>query len=236
VNSLADIQLLAFDVFGTVVDWRGSVAREVQALGLGIDGAAFADAWRERYLPAMKAVRKGTRDWVNLDTLHRENLEGVLQEFGIADRLDDAARSNLNRAWHRLDPWSDTVEGLARLKTRFVVTTLSNGNIGLLTNLSKRAALPWDCILSAETFKAYKPDPRTYLGVAGLFDLNPAQVMLCAAHATDLRAAAKSGLRTAYIDRPLEWGPDRLGDVPGPEDRFDFSASSIDDLARQLGC
>jgi 2-haloacid dehalogenase len=117
-----------------------------------------------------------------------------------------------------------------------VVTTLSNGNIGLLTNLSKRAALPWDCILSAETFKAYKPDPRTYLGVAGLFDLKPAQVMLCAAHATDLRAAAQSGLRTAYIDRPLEWGPDRLGDVPSSEDRFDFSASSIDDLARQLGC
>jgi 2-haloacid dehalogenase len=236
MEALKDVQLLAFDVFGTVVDWRGSVAREVEHLGLGIKGAEFADAWRRRYLPSMKQVREGKREWVNLDTLHRENLDAVLEKFGAAGRLDDEAKAHLNRAWHRLDAWADSVAGLAQLKSKYVVTTLSNGNIGLLTHLSKRAGLPWDCILSAEVFKAYKPDPRTYLGVAQLFALQPQQVMLCAAHAEDLRAAAAQGLRTAYIDRPQEWGPDVKGDVPNESDRFDVLATDIPDLARQLGC
>jgi 2-haloacid dehalogenase len=236
MEALKDVQVLAFDVFGTVVDWRGSVAREVERLGLGINGAEFADAWRRRYLPSMRQVREGKREWVNLDTLHRENLDAVLEKFGAAGRLDDEAKAHLNRAWHRLDAWADSVAGLARLKTNYVVTTLSNGNLGLLTHLSKRAGLPWDCILSAEVFKAYKPDPRTYLGVAQLFALKPEQVMLCAAHAEDLRAAAVQGLRTAYIDRPLEWGPDIRGDVPNADDRFDVLSTDIADLARQLGC
>ncbi|MFO0231961.1 MAG: haloacid dehalogenase type II, partial [Burkholderiales bacterium] len=169
-----DVQVLAFDVFGTVVDWRGSIAREVDALGLGVDGAAFADAWRAKYQPAMQRVREGNRGWVKLDVLHRENLDATLDEFGVAARLDDAARVALNLAWHRLDPWPEAVAGLARLKRRFVVTPLSNGNVGLLTRMAKRAGLPWDCVLSAEVYRAYKPEPGAYLGVADTFDLRPA--------------------------------------------------------------
>jgi 2-haloacid dehalogenase len=236
MHPLSDVRILAFDVFGTVVDWRGSVAREVEALGLGIDGAAFAEAWRTRYQPAMQQVRSGARPWTSLDVLHRENLDSVLETFGVGDRLDETARRALNLAWHRLDPWPEAVAGLVRLKTRFVITPLSNGNIALLTHMAKRAGLPWDCVLSAEVFRAYKPDPRSYLGVAELFDLAPAQVMLCAAHADDLRAAAACGLRTAYVDRPQEWGPRQTGNVPGPGDRFDLHADGFDDLALQLGC
>lgn len=234
--ALDDVQVLAFDVFGTVVDWRGSIAREVDALGLGVDGAAFADAWRARYQPAMQAVRSGARPWAKLDVLHRENLDATLDAFGLADRLDEAARRALNLVWHRLDPWPEAVAGLARLKTRFVVTPLSNGNLGLLTRMAKRAGLPWDCVLSAEVFRAYKPQPGAYLGVAETFDLAPAQVMMVAAHASDLRAAEACGLRTAYVDRPLEFGPDRRGDVPAEGDRFDVTATGFDDLAARLGC
>ena len=236
MSPIADVRLLAFDVFGTVVDWRTSVAREVESLGLGLDGGQFADAWRKRYIPSMREVREGRRAWVKLDTLHRENLDAVLEKFGAGGRLSEAAKDELNLAWHRLDAWADSVAGLSRLKTRFVVTPLSNGNIALLTHMAKRAALPWDCILSAEVFHAYKPDPRSYLGVAECFDLEPHQVMLCAAHATDLRAAASCGLRTAYIDRPLEYGPDQRGDVPDAGERFDLMTTSITDLADQLGC
>ena len=230
-----DVRVLAFDVFGTVVDWRGSVAREVDTLGLGVDGAAFADAWRTRYQPAMARVRDGTRPWTSLDVLHRENLAGVLEAFGLSGRLDEAALDALNRAWHRLDPWPDSAPGLQRLRARFVVTPLSNGNIALLTHMAKRAGLPWDCVLSAEVFKAYKPDPRAYLGVAETFALRPDQVMMCAAHAADLRAAAACGLRTAYIDRPQEWGGGHR-DTPSPTDRFDLQTDGIDGLARLLDC
>jgi 2-haloacid dehalogenase len=231
-----DVQVLAFDVFGTVVDWRGSIARELDTLGLGVDGAAFADAWRAKYQPAMQRVRAGDRGWVKLDVLHRENLDATLDEFGISARLDEAARAALNLAWHRLDPWPEAVAGLARLKRRFVVTPLSNGNVGLLTRMAKRAGLPWDCVLSAEVYRAYKPEPGAYLGVADTFDLRPGQVMMVAAHASDLRAAAACGLRTAYVDRPMEFGPDRRGDVPRADDRFDVLATGFDDLATRLDC
>lgn len=231
-----DVRVLAFDVFGTVVDWRGSIAREVDALGLGIDGAAFADDWRGRYQPAMERVRSGARGWVRLDVLHRENLDAALAAFGVADRLDEPVRQRLNLAWHRLSPWPDSVAGLRRLKAGFIVTPLSNGNLGLLTNLSRHGGLAWDCVLSAEVFRAYKPQPETYLGVADVFDLHPHQVMMVAAHAGDLRAAAACGLRTAYVDRPLEFGPHRRGDVPRADDRFDLQADSFHALADRLGC
>jgi 2-haloacid dehalogenase len=231
-----DVRILAFDVFGTVVDWRGGVAREVAALGLGLDAEAFADAWRARYQPAMQQVRSGARPWTSLDTLHRENLDAVLEAHGVADRVDDAARRSLTLAWHRLDPWPEAVGGLQRLKSGYLITPLSNGNVALLTHMAKRAGLPWDCVLSAEVFHAYKPDPRAYLGVAELFALRSDQVMMCAAHAGDLRAAAAVGLRTAYVDRPMEFGLGGARDCPSPADRFDLSATGFDDLARQLGC
>ena len=233
---LDDVRVLAFDVFGTVVDWRASIAREVDALGLGLDGPAFADAWRGRYQPAMERVRSGARGWVRLDVLHRENLDATLAAFGVGDRVDEAARRRLNLAWHRLAAWPDAVAGLQRLRTRFIVTPLSNGNLGLLTDLSRSAGLGWDCILSAEVFRAYKPQPEAYLGVADVFDLRPDQVMMVAAHASDLRAAAACGLRTAYVDRPLEFGPDRRGDVPRADDRFDLQVDSFQALADGLGC
>jgi 2-haloacid dehalogenase len=234
--ALDDVQVLAFDVFGTVVDWRGSIGRELDALGLGVDGGAFADAWRAKYQPAMQRVRAGERPWTKLDVLHRENLDATLAEFGVAARLDEPARVALTLAWHRLDPWPEAIAGLARLKRRFVVTPLSNGNLGLLTRMAKRAGLPWDCVLSAEVYRAYKPEPGAYLGVADTFDLAPSQVMMVAAHAADLRAAAACGLRTAYVDRPMEFGPGRSGDVPRADDRFDLTATGFDHLAAQLDC
>jgi 2-haloacid dehalogenase len=234
IDTLDDLQVLVFDVFGTVVDWRGSIAREVDALALGVDGAAFADAWRARYQPAMERVRSGARPWTRLDVLHRENLDATLTQFGIADRLDEPSRVALNLAWHRLDPWPEAVAGLARLKARYLIAPLSNGNVSLLTRMAKRAGLPWDCILSAEVYHAYKPDPRAYLGVPDTFDLAPSQVMMVAAHASDLRAAAACGLRTAYVDRPLEFGPDRRGDVPRADDRFDLQVGGFDELATRL--
>ncbi|HUN93273.1 MAG TPA: haloacid dehalogenase type II [Burkholderiaceae bacterium] len=229
----ANPQVIAFDVFGTVVDWYSSIAAEVDALGLGVPGGPFALAWRAGYAPAMERVRRGELPWMRLDDLHRLILDRVLAEFGIGG-LDDDAKSRLNKAWHRLDPWPDSVAGLQRLKQCFVICTLSNGNLGLLTDMAKRAGLPWDCVLSAEVFQHYKPDPETYLGVARVFDLEPAQVMLAAAHQADLDGARACGLQTAYIERPLEFGPDRPKDV-ARDPRNTCHAVDIEDLARQLG-
>jgi 2-haloacid dehalogenase len=230
-----DIEVLAFDVFGTVVDWRGSIAREVDALGLGVDGAAFADAWRAGYQPAMHRVRTGELGWTRIDDLHRMILDDIVERFGIGGRLDEAARRRLNRAWHRLDPWPDAVEGIERLKRRFTVVTLSNGNLALLTAMAKRARLGWDCILSAEVFRHYKPDPESYLGVCDVFGIPPSRMLMCAAHPADLRAAAACGCRTAYVHRPLERGP-QAPVAPPPAGSFDVHAADMLDLARRLGC
>lgn len=231
---MSDPKVLAFDVFGTVVDWHGSIVRELQVLAPQLDGNAFALAWRAGYQPAMQRVRSGELGWTRIDDLHRIILEDLLPRFGLSD-LDEAQRRHLNHVWHRLDPWPDVLEGLRRLKTRYLITPLSNGNIGLLTQMAKRAGLPWDCILSAEVFRAYKPDPATYLGVAQVFDLEPSQVMLCAAHHDDLQAAAACGLRTAYIERPLEFGAAQPKDV-SPQPGNELHARDFLDLAAQLGC
>ena len=233
-NPVPDVSVLAFDIFGTVVDWHGSLQREVEALLPGVDGDAFALAWRAGYKPAMAKVMRGELGWTLIDDLHRMILDEILGDFGLA-QIDEAVRQQLNRAWHRLDPWGDAVAGLTRLKTRFTLTTLSNGNIGLLTHMAKRAGLPWDCILSAEVFRAYKPDPATYLGVAKVFDLPPSQVMLVAAHHDDLAGARSCGLRTAYIERPLEFGARHPKDV-SPQPDNDLHCTSLLDLADRLGC
>jgi len=227
------IKVIAFDVFGTVVDWHGSVMREVAAMNLEVDASEFALAWRAGYQPAMREVMdKG--EWIILDHLHRRILDRVLADFG-RDDLAEEQRQHLNRVWHRLDPWPDAVEGLTRLKSRFLISTLSNGNIGLLAEMAKRAGLPWDCILSAETFRKYKPHPDTYLGVARTFDLEPAQVMLAAAHHGDLEHARNCGLETAYIERPFEYGRDNPKPV-APWDANTLHCRDFIDLAEQLGC
>ncbi len=228
-----DIKLIAFDVFGTVVDWHGSVMREVAALNLEVDGSEFALAWRAGYQPAMKEVME-RGEWIILDQLHRRILDRVLDDFGLS-AMREAERQHLNRVWHRLDPWPDAVEGLTRLKSRYIISTLSNGNIGLLTEMAKRAGLPWDCILCAETFRRYKPHPDTYLGVARTFDYPPQQVMLAAAHHGDLEHARNCGLLTAYIERPFEYGSDHPKPV-APWDANTLHTRSINDLADQLGC
>jgi 2-haloacid dehalogenase len=234
----ADLKVIAFDVFGTVVDWYSGIAAEAERLVPGIDGGAFALAWRAGYQPAMQAVMAriaaGDGGFTLLDELHMAMLTQVLRDFGV-DELEPGKKRELNRAWHRLPAWPDAAAGLARLKGRYTICTLSNGNIGLLTEMAKRAGLPWDCVLSAEVFKAYKPDPRTYLGVAAVFDLMPGQVMLAAAHHDDLAAARACGLRTAYIERPAEFGPAKPKDVsPLPDNTL--HARDIGHLADLLGC
>ena len=225
-------KILAFDVFGTVVDWHGSIAAEVRQLYPQVDGEAFALAWREGYQPAMQRVRSGELGWTKIDELHRLILDSILPRFGMGD-LPENERRTLNRVWHRLNPWPDVVEGLSLLKRRHVITTLSNGNIGLLTNMAKHGGLSWDCVLSAEVFRAYKPDRRTYLGVADVFDVAPSEVMMVAAHHEDLAAARDCGLLTAYVERPLEFGAARPKDV-SPAAENTLHARDFIDLARQL--
>src|SRR5919198_1872882 len=199
------IKALTFDVFGTVVDWRGSIIREGMKFGtqhgMAVDWGAFADAWRAGYRPAMDRVHRGELPWTNLDALHRMRLEELLSQFGITG-LSEADKDHLNRVWHRLDAWPDAVEGLTRLRRRFVLATLSNGNFALLTNLAKHAGLPWDCILSAELVQKYKPAREVYLLAPRLLDLAPEEVLLVAAHAADLRGAQAAGLRSAWVPRP----------------------------------
>ncbi len=227
-------RVLVFDIFGTVVDWHGSIVAEVSTRYPKVDADAFALAWRAGYQPAMEVVRSGGRGFVKLDVLHREILDGILPRFGL-EHLGEAERAELNRVWHRLAAWPDSVAGLTRLKARFTIASLSNGNIGLLTAMAKHAGLPWDCVLSAEVFRAYKPDPRTYLGVAEVFDVAPQDVMLVAAHQDDLAAARANGLQTAYIERPLEFGAAHIKDV-SPDPANTLHARDLLHLAGQLGC
>jgi 2-haloacid dehalogenase len=228
---------LAFDVFGTVVDWRSSVIRELERFGqrhgLQQDWPRFADDWRTGYAPAMDRVRRGELPWTRIDDLHRMILEELLGAAGVTsicvEDVDD-----LNRAWHRLDPWPDSVAGLTRLKEKFIITTLSNGNVSLLANMAKRAGLPWDCVISAELFHHYKPDREAYLGCADLLGVEPDELMLVAAHPGDLRAARAAGLATGYVTRPREHGPGH--DAPHIEPgEFDVAATDFIDLAEQLG-
>ena len=228
---------LAFDVFGTVVDWRSSIIRELEEFGRthGVqqDWPAIADSWRAGYAPAMDRVRRGDLPWTRIDDLHRVILEELLGAAGITSICVEDV-DELNRAWHRLDPWPDTVSGLTRLKEKFTITTLSNGNMSLLTNMAKRAGLPWDCVISAELFHHYKPDPQAYLGCADLLDVAPDELMLVAAHPSDLRAARDAGLMTAYVDRPLEFGPNRPAQRV-EDGEFSYTATDFLNLADQLG-
>ena len=233
---LGDVKALSFDIFGTVVDWRTSIIREGQLLQqrLGLptqDWAAFADGWRAGYQPAMHAVRTGAMPWTDIDGLHRRILDTLLAARGLV--LTEADAADFNRVWHRLIPWPDSVAGLYRLKQRFTITSLSNGNVALLVNMAKHAGLPWDTVLSAELFQHYKPDPEVYLGAARLLGLQPAQLMMVAAHPSDLRAAAACGLRTAYVPRPLERGPGGPME-PWAEGEFDTVATDVVALAQTL--
>ena len=232
------VKALTFDVFGTVVNWRDSIAREAESMlgprGHRKDWHAFAERWRARYQPAMDKVRKGERPWTRLDDLHRENLLDLLQEFGVTG-LSEREIDELNRAWHRLDPWPDSVEGLTRLKRKYILATLSNGNVALMVNLAKHAGLPWDAILGAEVARAYKPQPEAYDRTAELLGLPPEQCMMVAAHNNDLVAASRRGFRTAYVNRPTEYGPNQTKDFRAEHD-FDVIADSFVDLAAKLGC
>jgi 2-haloacid dehalogenase len=232
-----NVKALVFDVFGTVVDWRRSVARDVAALarrkGVAVDAEKFADAWRAGYGPSMNRVRTGELPWTRLDDLHRMTLEKILVDFGITT-LSDAEKNDLNHAWHRLEPWPDSVAGLTRLKKRYTIAPLSNGNIALMTDLAKHAGLPWDAILGAELARHYKPDREVYESAATILDLPRDQVMMVAAHLGDLRAAKATGLRTAFVARPLEYGPNGKPDLK-PDASVDLTAKDFNDLASQLG-
>ncbi|PCI79963.1 MAG: haloacid dehalogenase type II [SAR86 cluster bacterium] len=231
------VKALTFDVFGTVVDWRGSIIREGQLLaakkGYNVDWARFADSWRSGYGPAMNKVRSGELPWTKIDDLHRMILDDLVEEYSLTG-MSEAELVQFNEAWHRLSPWPDTVSGLNKLKSKYVITTLSNGNVSLLTHMAKNGGLPWDAILSAELSGHYKPDPEAYLKAADLLSLKPEQVMMVAAHPGDLRAAARTGLKTAYVIRPLERGPGRPVNR-NPDGEFDYTAEDFNDLARQLG-
>jgi 2-haloacid dehalogenase len=228
---------LVFDVFGTVVDWRTSVSQEVRELAtrkdLRVDAEKFADAWRAGYMPSMNRVRRGELPWTRLDDLHRMTLEQILADFGVPG-LTEVEKDFLNHAWHRLEPWPDAVNGLTRLKKKFIIAPLSNGNIALITNMAKHAALPWDCVLGAELVRHYKPDPEVYRSAAELLALNPGEVVMVAAHVRDLHPAKAEGLRTAFVVRPDEFGPDGNPDL-APDESVDISAESFEDLASQLG-
>ena len=235
------VKALVFDVFGTVVDWRSSIAREA-ALFLArhgrreIDPLAFADAWRRQYQPAMEEIRAGRRPFTRLDVLHRENLERVLRDHGLDPAaIGEAELDDLNRAWHRLEPWPEAVAGLTRMKRKFIIAPLSNGNIALMLNMAKRAGIPWDAILGSEVAQAFKPSPEAYLRTAEVLGILPHELCLVAAHNGDLRAARACGLATAFCPRPLEHGPGQTKDLAA-EDPWDVVGTDFQDLARQMGC
>jgi 2-haloacid dehalogenase len=233
-----DVQALLYDVFGTVVDWRGSIIDDLSHFGaekgLEANWTQFADEWRGLYQPAMEEVRSGRRPWTILDVLHRESLDKLIVKHGLTG-LGEADKVHINKVWHRLKPWPDAVQGLTRLKKRYIIGTLSNGNVGLLLRMAKFGGLPWDVVLGAETARAYKPLPQAYLASAELLNLAPAQVMLVAAHNGDLAAAASAGLRTGFVTRPGEYGPHQQRDFKAERD-WDVVADSFIGLADAMGC
>lgn len=237
-TAISDVRALTFDVFGTCVDFRGSIIKDCRAWGnargLKVNWAKFADAWRNGYRPAMDRVTRGELPWTKIDVLHRMILDDLLVKFKIEGLTEDE-KDHLNRVWHRLKPWPDTVKGLKRLKQRYIIATLSNGNTSLLVNMAKFGGLPWDTVFSAETFHHYKPDAEAYLGAAGALDLKPEQVMMVAAHKHDLFAAAKHGLKTAFVRRPHEHGRNTNKDL-ADEPSFTINADDMVDLAAKLGC
>ena len=239
MSEMSVVKALVFDVFGTVVDWRSSLIAEFTAWGaqrgITADWTALVDAWRQAYMPSMDMVRHHPeRGFVKLDKLHRRSLEVLVDRFGIEGLSDDDLH-HITQGWHRLHPWPDSVSGLTRLKTGYVISPLSNGNVALLTNMAKFAGLPWDLIMSAELFSHYKPDPQAYLGAAGLLNLKAGEVMMVAAHNSDLEAAQKLGLKTAFVPRVTEYGPLQTRDFK-PEGAWDVVAEDFNDLARQMGC
>ncbi len=234
---LKNVKALTFDIFGTVVDWRSSIIREGQLLsqkkGLKVDWPKFADRWRDGYMPVMQRVREGQLPYSKIDDLHRIILDGLIKDFGL-ESLSPQEIDNLNKVWHRLTPWPDSVSGLNRLRKRYLVASLSNGNMSLLVNMSKNAGIPWDCVLSAELSGYYKPDKEVYIKAADLLSLKPSEILMVAAHPIDLRAAAKVGYQTALVLRPLERGPDRgLGFQPDPNE-FDLTVNDFLELADRL--
>ncbi len=232
----SDVKALIFDVFGTVVDWRTSITKQGRQFGkdngVEADWEAFADAWRGKYQPFMSKVRTGELPWTNLDGLHRMALEEALAEFEIYG-LSEEAKAGFNLAWHRLDPWPDSVPGLYRLKRRFIIAPMSNGNVALMTNMAKNGGLPWDCILGAELARHYKPDPESYQTAVDLLMLRPEQVLMVAAHQSDLLSAQKVGLKSAFVPRPMERGPNNRPDST-PDPSFNVVAKDFVDLADQL--
>lgn len=232
-----EIRALLFDVFGTCVDWRSSIISEGEdlnrRLGLDVDWVSFADAWRAMYQPAMEQVRNGSRSWTILDVLHRESLDELVKQYGL-QAFAESELDHLSRVWHRLDPWPDTVTGLSALKQRFIIAPLSNGNIALLVNMAKRAGLPWDVVLGAEVARHYKPQPEAYMAAARLLALEPGQCMMVAAHNSDLFAARERGFKTAFVSRPLEYGPSQELDLEAESD-WDVVVSSFTELANKLG-
>lgn len=235
---MAEIRALCFDVFGTVVDWRSSLIAQMRALAarkaIPGDWERLADAWRAGYHPSMQRVRRGELPWTNLDALHRATLDLLLGELGI-DSLGEADREELNLGWHRLEPWPDSVPGLTRLKRKYIIATLSNGNVRLLVDMAKWAGLPWDTVLSAELVRHYKPDPETYRSaIEFLGNGNPEEVMMVAAHNGDLINAAKHGMKTAFVPRPAEHGPGQLRDTRAEHD-FTIVAHDFEELSKRLG-
>jgi 2-haloacid dehalogenase len=233
----AGVKAILFDTFGSVVDWRGSLIADLTAWsatrGISADWPTLVDEWRAAYAPSMDRVRRGELPWTILDDLHRASLERLVARFAI-EGLTEADLDHINRGWHRLTPWPDAVPGLTRLRRRYVIGPLSNGNVALLVNMAKAAGIPWDMVCSTELFGHYKPDPETYLGAARILGLAPAEVMMAAAHNNDLHAARACGLRTAFFPRPTEYGPRQVRDLAADSD-WDIIAADIEDMAAQLG-
>jgi len=235
VNS---IKAIVFDTFGTVVDWRSSITADFRAFGkdkgIDISWETFIDEWKAAYKPGMDAVRSGVWPWTKVDTIYRSKLDAILPKYGI-DTLTEDEKTYLNRAWHRLNPWPDSVGGLTRLEKRYVISTLSNGDVDCLVTMAKNADLPWDVILCAEIFRHYKPDPEVYLGAIELLNLKPHEVMLVAAHNYDLHAARSHGMRTGFVLRPTEYGPNQETDLKAEKD-WDIVVNDFSGLADALGC